>query len=181
MSRFLACVLTVVIAVGPVVGQDVAVARAKAAALLTAPAAEPCHDLCPKVCAAKFTALLMLSAKPPDCTDDLADAAKRAAKEKRPLFLWVGMTCVEAPAIRKAFPAAVHCHVAGNLGDTTPRLLVGPGSDGRYWVFAKDNLGKAATAETIRAVLTPAPAVRGIVQSVTYAPNAIRISRSFGC
>lgn len=63
------------------------------------------------------------------CVDNLA-AARLAAKElKKPLVLWVGMTCETHKDVRNALPEAVHCHLPQYHGSNKARLVI-PEPDG---------------------------------------------------
>ena len=86
------------------------------------------------------------------CTSDLAAAIERADRERRPLFVWVGMTCTASPEIRKSFPAAVHCHADSLNGNATPRLLVMPPNAKLAQGFAKTTFSPATVGQ-IRGVL----------------------------
>lgn len=90
-----------------------------------------------------------------DCMPDYMAAWNRAKSERKPLFLWVGMTCTDAPEIRREFKDAVHCHVSDMNGDATPRLIVGRiGS--MHYRFERSTLFNADTPAAIQRAL-PAP------------------------
>jgi hypothetical protein len=69
---------------------------------------------------------------PPACMGDMALAATIAAKEGKPLLIWVG-GCDGAAALRNGLPDCVHCHTSAYNGDATPRLIVPSPIGPRYW------------------------------------------------
>jgi hypothetical protein len=87
------------------------------------------------------------------CMTDLSSAIARSEREKKPLFLWVGMTCDRS--IRDAFKTSVHCHVDELNGSSEPRLVVGPDKV-TNWKLMKQEL-KPAVIPEIRKFLQPVP------------------------
>lgn len=123
---------------------------------------QTCDCLAVKDAKARASLLLNVSEQKRDhgdCTDDIAGAMKRAAAEHRPIFLWVGMTCTDAPEIRKEFPTAIHCHCETMNGSATPRLLVGyvPSPTGLYRTFPKVEFTPATPVKIRESLMVPAP------------------------
>jgi len=133
----------------PAQHDDSAKSRAKAALLLAQmKRATTCSD-----CESKASASLALAKRQRErdtCLGDVAEASAKAKAENKWLFVWVGMTCHDAPHVRAAFPGVIHCHADESAGDKTPRLLVGPLSDGAYKVFPRDAVESEKAAERIR-------------------------------
>lgn len=68
------------------------------------------------------------------CHSDYTVAAAEAARSKKPLVLWVGVKCSDIPELRKALSEAVHCHLAIQRGDDTPRIVIQGGDGVEYYV-----------------------------------------------
>ncbi len=99
-----------------------------------------------------------------DCSNDLNEAIKRADAERKPLFILIGMTCHDAPEIRKGFPEAVWVHVGDSFnGNSTPRLLVRPVGSTTGMPFLRRDFAPGTPAQ-IRAVLRQAQG-RGLAES----------------
>lgn len=94
------------------------------------------------------------------CMSDLGAAIARAEKEKRHLFVWVGMTCDKT--IRKEFSNGVHCHVDTLNGSAAPRLIVG--SEQPNLRLMKSELDKAAPK--IRQFLAPAKKLSSVAPPI---------------
>ncbi len=106
---------------------------------------------------AKCKASLALAASQRErgaCLDDIGKAMDRAVKEGKMLFVWVGMTCHDEPALRAEFPNAVHCHADKVNDNATPRLLVGPLHDGTFQPIPRSKID-AATPKIIRGIARP--------------------------
>lgn len=58
------------------------------------------------------------------CHTDLRVAKAVAARDGRPLVLWVGVRCCDSPEIRDGLSGAVHCHQDSYAGSDSPRLVV---------------------------------------------------------
>lgn len=77
-----------------------------------------------------------------DCYEDLTLAKTVAATLNRPLVLWVGMSCREAPEVCDQLRAdAVSCHVKTYKGDSTPRVVV-PDPKGEEYRVLKSEINK---------------------------------------
>lgn len=143
--RYLLSFLGVLLLAATCSAQDVAVARAKAQAILTLRAIG-CGDHCVVAapptcgpdCAAKINASLLLARiarERGECMTDWDAAFARAEKTGKPVFLWVGMTCERT--IRGQFPDAVHVHLQEMNGNSTPRLLVGQAAQKQFSLFPR--------------------------------------------
>ncbi len=104
------------------------------------------------------------------CLSDLGEAIALANKTGRPLFVWVGMTCVEQPEIRAAFKDAVHAHADRLNGIAEPRLLVRPVGANVATPFLQRNLSPASIS-AIKSALTPG---RVSVEAQTYPVTQFR-------
>ncbi len=74
------------------------------------------------------------------CFDDI-DVARRVAKKlKKPLVIWVGMTCAEAPKVHKAIQEdTVGVHLRAYNNSVTPRIVVtDPTNNVEYRVLKKE-------------------------------------------
>lgn len=103
------------------------------------------------------------------CLDDVGAAMDRAAKDGKRVFIWVGMTCHDEPALRAEFPGVVHCHTDTLNNNATPRLLVGPLPDGTFQPVPRSKID-AKTPAAIRGLLNkqaspPVP--------VSFAPSPV--------
>ncbi len=84
-----------------------------------------------------------------DCYEDLTLAKTVAATLNRPLVLWVGMACSDAPDVCDGLRAdAVSCHAKSYRGDSTPRVVV-PDPKGDEYRILKTELN-STTAIGIR-------------------------------
>ncbi len=155
--RFSSSVMIALLIAAPAMAQssDSAKARAQAALALSQIKREAavCAD-----CDAKCKASLALAARQRErgaCLDDVGAAMDRAAKDGKMLFIWVGMTCHDEPALRAEFPGAVHCHADAINDNSTPRLLVGPLPDGTFQPMLRSRID-AKTPAAIRGLLKAA-------------------------
>jgi hypothetical protein len=82
------------------------------------------------------------------CFRDYEVAATEARRTNRPLVLWVGLTCREHATLRRELADAVHCHVAKQRGDDSPRVVI-QGVDGIEWFIRPEKIG-SDTAKKIR-------------------------------
>ncbi len=120
------------------------------------------------------------------CYDD-ADykvAQRFAAREDKPLVLWIGMRCTERPAVRKALGDAVHCHLKERYGDPTPRVAV-VGRDGNDYFVRREKVTDE-TAGKLRAKWEAVPATkpadaRPIEVSRRVSPCAKCAEKDEGC
>lgn len=79
-------------------------------------------------------------------------AAEKAFREDRPLVLWVGMTCGDAPELRVSLATAVHCLVPENGGNTRPRvILVNPADYSRGTTWNRGEIDATTAAQIMRA------------------------------
>jgi hypothetical protein len=105
------------------------------------------------------------------CLHDLNEALRRADRERKPLFIVVGMTCHEAPEIHKSFHDAVRVHVGGSFnGNATPRLLVRPVGSTTGMPFLRRDFGPDTPVQ-IREVLRQAQARASAESEVGPAPT----------
>ena len=84
-----------------------------------------------------------------NCFTDHAAAVAEARRLKKPLVLWVAVKCSEHTRLRSELSDAVHCHVAQQNRDHTPRIVI-EGGDGVEWFVRPDKIGPD-TAWKIRA------------------------------
>lgn len=157
--RFSSSVMIALLIAAPAMAQssDSAKARAQAALALS----QIKREAAAPVCDAKCKASLALAARQRErgvCLDDVGAAMDRAAKDGKMLFIWVGMTCHDEPALRAEFPGAVHCHADAINDNSTPRLLVGPLPDGTFQPVPRSRID-AKTPAAIRGLLKAAPLV----------------------
>lgn len=137
-------------------------AKAKASAALALNHAQRERVINPPkaTCDAKCQASIALAAAAREraeregCMTDLGAAIAKSEKEKKPLFLWVGMTCDRA--IRDAFKDAVHVHCDSLNDSKEPRLVVGP-SKFVNWKLMKHELKPEIIPAIKRFIETPAP------------------------
>lgn len=94
------------------------------------------------------------------CFADYEAAAAEARRLKKPLVLWVGMTCADHPGLRRELGDAVHCHLPRRGRDPAPSLVI-PGADGVEWFVRSEKIGPD-TARKVRAkwAAPPEPPLR---------------------
>ncbi len=61
------------------------------------------------------------------CFTDLASAKLESRRTRKPLVLWVGVTCAEHGELRRDLKDAIHCHVREHDGDRSPRIVIEAG------------------------------------------------------
>lgn len=84
-----------------------------------------------------------------DCHADLPAARAEAVRSGKRLVLWVGMTCEDMPAVRRALADCVHCHQPAINGSAVPRVIV-PDGRGDTWSIPRDSLTPQRALETMR-------------------------------
>lgn len=89
------------------------------------------------------------------CFTDYEEAAAAARRLKKPLVLWVGMTCADHPGLRRELGDAVHCHIPRHGRDRAPRVVI-RGADGVEWFVRAEKIGPD-TARKIREKWAAAP------------------------
>lgn len=147
---------------------DVAIAKARAKASLDLAVRQRERDA---IAAAKTKAesALKKMCQSRECMEDYSAAIERAKREARPLILWVGFDCKSEPALRRAFPDAIHCHVDAMNGSTAPRIVAGWATDREFMSIMRSAISDW-TPEIIRARLA-APkqsSLAPLYQSVTW-------------
>ncbi|MSR53899.1 MAG: hypothetical protein EXS09_11515 [Gemmataceae bacterium] len=83
------------------------------------------------------------------CFTDRASAVAESRRTRKPLVLWVGVTCAKHAEIRRDLSDAIHCHVPEQHGDGAPRIVI-EGADGTEWFVPAEKIN-ARTAGRIRA------------------------------
>ncbi len=155
--RVLTSIIVIALAICPMLhADDIDIARAKAKASLELRQVQRDREA---VTEAKERATEALRVRTEqrklehgECCEDVALALAKAKDEGRMIFLWVGFSCKAEPTIRKAFPDAVHCHIAEMNGDKTERIIAGKVGETRRFDRKDFN---ANTPGLIRSTLTP--------------------------
>lgn len=89
------------------------------------------------------------------CFTDLASAKIEARRTRKPLVLWVDVTCAEHAELRRELADAIHCHLPELQGDKSPRIVF-EAADGTEWFVRAEKID-ARTAARIRAKWTGSP------------------------
>ena len=82
------------------------------------------------------------------CHFDYDSAVAEARRLRKPLVLWIGVTCTEHPGLRRELNDAVHCHLSVHNNDRTPRVAI-EDRDGTEWYVRAEKIG-AETARKLR-------------------------------
>jgi hypothetical protein len=143
-----------------------------------------CPDLArARAMAAMAFAKAVRESHEPHCLADLKVAAMIAARDHKPLLIWVG-GCGDNTALRDGLPGAVNVHADEFNGNAEPRLILST-PDGPVYLRREDLRGH--TPATIRAIMNPpapAPAVYTPVLlqvQLPAAPVTVSFPASAGC
>jgi hypothetical protein len=104
---------------------------------------------------------------PIGCLCDQGEAMATSWSRGVPIVFWVGMTPGDSPIIRAEMPDAVHCFLATNNGNDTPRLLIcrpGDTSNSAVWKASEfDDASPSLIAKQLMRLTRPIAMVQQVL------------------